>query len=92
MITPLGGDRFQQAASFDAACGVVDVAPTILDGLGLAVPHTMHGRSLLAALAKDQAEQSEKIWELGRGQSLQELSITTVAGGHAYINGGRRLQ
>ena len=88
----LGGDRFQQAASFDAACGVVDVAPTILDGLGLAVPHTMHGRSLLAALAKDQAEQSEKIWELGRGQYLQELSITTVAGGHAYINGGRRLQ
>jgi hypothetical protein len=52
----------------------------------------MHGRSLLAALAKDQAEQLEKIWELGRGQYLQELSITTVAGGHAYINGGRRLQ
>jgi hypothetical protein len=87
-----GGDRFQSAQRYTGACGVVDVAPTILDGLGIKAPYSMHGRSLMSALTCGAVEQAEKRWEIGRGQYQQELSITTVPGGHMYINGGQRLQ
>jgi hypothetical protein len=87
-----GGDRFQSGQRYTGACGVVDVAPTILDGLGIKAPYSMHGRSLMSALTCGAVEQAEKRWEIGRGQYQQELSITTVPGGHMYINGGQRLQ
>lgn len=49
-LLALGGPAFRTACRFDHPAGIIDVAPTVLNLLGIAVPPEMEGRVLHEAL------------------------------------------
>jgi arylsulfatase A-like enzyme len=72
--------------------GIVDIAPTILHGLGIAAPRTMDGRVLHEAFANGSSappdSTSEKL-ETGAG-SYQQMLYRTRVGESCYLDGGGR--
>lgn len=78
-----GAPRTTQAPS-----GIVDIAPTILDLLGLAAPASMRGASLMSADIRQHAAKIET-FEAVLGAFRQQLSITR-RGNHLFpVHGGR---
>ena len=86
-----GGDGFAEGAVFDGACGVVDVAPTILDGLALSVPASMDGRPLTNVGQAPADADRALVVEGARAGYRQSLTLRETAGGQRYIDGGLRL-
>lgn len=87
------GSMFAEDLVVDTHSGIVDVAPTILHGLGIAPPATMHGRVLREAFADGREQPEDSVQEkfvAGAGGYQQELRRTRV-GDACYLDGGRRL-
>ena len=86
------GSLFDDASSVETHSGIVDVAPTILHGLGIAAPQTMEGRVLHEAFANDAIEPPDsvpEIYETVAGLYQQVLHRTRI-GGSCYLDGGWR--
>lgn len=86
------GSLFDQARSVEAHAGIVDIAPTILHGLGIPAPRTMDGRVLHEAFANGSSEPPDSVpekFETGVGPYQQVLHRTRV-GDSCYLDGGWR--
>ena len=87
------GAMFREGFGFDLPSGIVDIAPTLLAGLGLPAPASMQGRTLRSALAvtgEDEGEAVEECFESGAGDFAQRLRRTRFAGS-VYLEGATRL-
>lgn len=83
-----GAARGGASGQTKAPSGIVDIAPTILDLLGLAAPSSMRGASLMSADIRQHAAKIET-FEAGLGAFRQQLSITR-RGNHLFpVHGGR---
>jgi phosphonoacetate hydrolase len=72
----------------DAAAGIIDIAPTVLDLLGCKAPASMRGISLISAGAREQVVVPD-VFETGSGAFRQMFSVVR-RGHHAFpIHGGR---
>jgi phosphonoacetate hydrolase len=67
--------------------GLIDVAPTVLAALGLAIPPTMVGKPLGAAFGMPAAPWREIVAEAGRGGYRQQVHARRVAGATYLIQG-----
>jgi hypothetical protein len=85
-----GAARFRTAESTDAACGIIDIAPTILDLLGLDAPASMRGASLISADIRDDASVTE-IFEARAGAFRQQLRVKR-RGDHLFPVHGARVR
>lgn len=86
------GSLFDEAKAAETHAGIVDIAPTILHGLGIAAPRTMDGRVLHEAFAKASSEPPDAVpekFETGFGPYQQVLHRTRV-GESCYLDGGWR--
>lgn len=86
------GSLFDKARSVEAHAGIVDIAPTILNGLGIPAPRTMDGRVLHEAFANGSIDPPESVpekYETGAGPYQQVLHRTRV-GDSCYLDGGWR--
>ncbi len=86
------GSLFDEAKAAETHAGIVDIAPTILHGLGIAAPQTMDGRVLHEAFAKASSEPPDSVpekFETGVGPYQQVLHRTRV-GESCYLDGGWR--
>ncbi len=86
------GSLFGEAKRMEGHSGIVDIAPTILQGLGIAAPSTMHGRVLREAFAIDSSALPDSVpekYETGTGHYQQVLQRTRT-GDSCYLDGGRR--
>ena len=78
--------------SVEAHSGIVDIAPTILHGLGIAAPRTMDGRVLHEAFVEDSIDPPDSVperYETGVGHYRQVLHRTRM-GDSCYLDGGWR--
>lgn len=85
-----GGEAFAGPYRSSAPAGIVDIAPTMLDLMGLSIPPSMTGRALreaYASLPQEAVQFSEHIHETGAGDYLQRLRIYEQ-GPHRYIGAG----
>ncbi len=69
-------------------CGIIDIAPTVLDLLGLSAPTSMRGASLMHGAVRDHATVHET-FEAGTGSFHQRLSIARRNGHLFPVHGGR---
>jgi arylsulfatase A-like enzyme len=86
------GSLFGQARRVEGHSGIVDIAPTILHGLGIAAPQTMEGRVLHEAFADGSSDLPESVpekYETGAGH-YQQVLRRTRAGDSCYLDGGWR--
>jgi len=86
------GSLFAQARRVEAHSGIVDVAPTILHGLGIAAPRSMEGRVLHEAFIDGAGNPPDSVpekYETGAGHYRQVLHRTRV-GDSCYLDGGWR--
>ena len=86
------GSLFDDAKNLEAHTGIVDIAPTILHGLGIPAPQTMEGRVLREAFANGAIEPPGSVpetFETGAGPYQQVLHRTRI-GGSCYLDGGLR--
>jgi hypothetical protein len=85
----LGGAANRNGAEMSQApAGIIDIAPTILDLLGLAPSATMRGMSLIATEAS--ASPDAETHEAGVGTFRQRLTVVR-RGGHPFPVHGQRL-
>jgi phosphonoacetate hydrolase len=83
-----GAARAGAATSTDAPSGIIDIAPTVLDLLGLAAPASMRGASLMATDVRVHVPVIESV-EAGAGSFRQRLSVRR-RGDHLFpVHGGR---
>lgn len=90
----LGGDRIRAETVRDVPAAIVDVAPTMLHGLGIAPPETAMGRALVEAFGDGgpQPAWRERVLHGAANGYAQEMVVADVAGGRApYLRGGRRI-
>jgi arylsulfatase A-like enzyme len=86
------GSLFAQARRIEAHSGIIDIAPTILHGLGIAVPDSMEGRVLHEAFPGDESDTADSVpetYETGAGHYRQVLNRTRI-GERCYLDGGWR--
>ena len=86
------GSLFDDARNLEAHTGIVDIAPTILHGLGIPAPQTMEGRVLREAFANGAIEPPGSVpetFETGAGPYQQVLHRTRI-GDSCYLDGGLR--
>ena len=86
------GSLFDDAKNLEAHTGIVDIAPTILHGLGIPAPQTMEGRVLREAFANGAIEPPGSVpetFETGAGPYKQVLHRTRI-GDSCYLDGGLR--
>lgn len=86
------GSLFGEGVVVDTHSGIVDIAPTILRGLGITPPETMRGRVLHEAFADGRGPPQESVpekFETGTGHYEQVLQRTRV-GDSCYLDGGSR--
>lgn len=88
-VLALGGAASPAPGQLDMRpCGIIDIAPTVLDLLGLVPARTMAGRSLLGPQGRSLAE-ALRHHETGAGAFRQEISVAD-RDGHAFpVHGGR---
>jgi arylsulfatase A-like enzyme len=90
----IGGDRISRATVHEVPTGIVDITPTMLHGLGIAMPDTTMGRALIEAFDEGGQqpawrERTERTTANGYGQ---EMVVADVEGGRSsYLRGGRRI-
>ncbi len=90
----IAGSLFGEAQSVETHSGIIDVAPTILHGLGITAPETMDGRVLYEAFADGTRDLSESVpekFEVGVDNYKQVLHRTQM-GDSCYLDGGRRAE
>ena len=93
-VLVLGGDGITPSAVHDCPASVIDIAPTILHGLGVPVPDSAMGRVLREAFEPGAPSPCwrEEILRAERGGYRQEMVIAHVEGVDApYLRGGKRL-
>jgi predicted AlkP superfamily pyrophosphatase or phosphodiesterase len=87
------GSLFGDAKTIDSHSGIFDIAPTILQGLGIAIPPSMDGRVLNEAFAQPPGgiviDSVPERHETGSGQ-YQQVLLRTRLGNHCYLDGGWR--
>ncbi len=86
------GSLFGDAKTIDTHSGIFDIAPTILQGLGIAAPQSMDGRVLGEAFADrsgDVVDPAPERHETGFGQ-YQQVLLRTRLGDACYLDGGWR--
>jgi len=86
-VLALGGAACRDAGVSQAPCGLIDIAPTILDLLGAPVPPSMEGRSLLAVDPAD--EGAVEAFFTGSGPFRQRLSRIRRGDAFFLADGGR---
>lgn len=85
-----GGSAFAGGLRSSVPAGIVDIAPTLLDLMGLPRPSSMTGRALREAYAappREEAQFRERTYETGTGNYTQHLRIYEQ-GPYRYIDGG----
>jgi len=85
-----GGSAFAEAFRSSAPVGIVDIAPTMLDLMGLTRPTSMTGRPLREAYAaspRKVAQVREHLYKASKGDYTQGLRIYEQ-GPRRYIGGG----
>lgn len=80
------GAGFEGGTVDGRACGIIDIAPTVLAALGLAPAATMTGRSLLAPAPETAAP---AIHEVGSGGFRQRLELVSRGASSILLRGGR---
>jgi arylsulfatase A-like enzyme len=86
------GSLFGNPRSMETHSGIVDIAPTILHGMGIAAPRTMEGRVLHEAFANgaiDPPDPVPETYKTGAGRYQQVLHRTRI-GDSCYLDGGWR--
>ncbi|MFC7397914.1 alkaline phosphatase family protein [Chelatococcus sp. GCM10030263] len=68
------------------ACGIIDIAPTVLAALGLPPPETMTGHSLLAPVPEPCVRQ---VHQVGNGGFRQQLTSVQRGASRILLEGGR---
>ncbi len=85
----LGGAARGDAAQVNQApCGIIDIAPTVLDLLGLSSPESMRGASLIIPDVRSHAPATE-LFEAGSGAFRQRLSLARRDDHLFPVHGGR---
>jgi phosphonoacetate hydrolase len=79
------GEGFAEGGLDTRACGIIDIAPTVLPALGVAAPDTMTGRSLLASAPPMQTQ----VHEVSAGAFRQRLTVAQREGSRILLAGGR---
>lgn len=87
-VLMLGGAAATTSGVSEAPCGLVDIAPTILDLMGLGSPTSMSGRSLLN---REMQTRPLAVFahEAGTGAFRQRLEWVERDGHRFFIHGGR---
>jgi hypothetical protein len=88
------GSLFDEATSVETHSGIIDIAPTILHGLGISAPQKMDGRVLYEAFVDgsgDPPESEPEKFEIGIDRYHQVLHRTRV-GESCYLDGGWRTE
>jgi len=85
----IGGAGISAPVHSSAPCGIIDIAPTILDLLGLDALPTMEGSSLLRIDPSDRGE--IKRFEAGR-PGFRQMLEQRKRGGPFFLGHGGRLQ
>jgi len=86
------GSLFGNAGNMEAHSGIVDIAPTLLHGMGIPAPQTMEGRVLHEAFANgaiDPPDPVPETYETGAGRYQQVLHRTQI-GDSCYLDGALR--
>ncbi|MDX2315355.1 MAG: alkaline phosphatase family protein [Gammaproteobacteria bacterium] len=86
------GSLFGEGVAVETHSGIVDIAPTILHGLGISPPATMEGRVLHEAFADNRGTPEASVaetFETGTGHYEQVLRRSRV-GDACYLDGGSR--
>lgn len=83
----LGGSAATRQGRSEAAVGIIDIGPTILDLLGLGAPASMQGRSLVAPLQPVAA--APVTYRTGLGDFKQQLSLTRRGNATFLLHGER---
>jgi phosphonoacetate hydrolase len=83
----LGGPGVLPGARIEAPAGLIDVAPTLLAALGLAIPPTMLGQPLAAAFGAPAMPGREVVAQAGRHGYRQQVRAWRVAGAIYLIQG-----
>ena len=89
----MGGNVFKRAVSSDTPTSIIDIAPTILQSLGLSVPDTAMGRPLTEAFTDGPAAPAwrERVEHARSNGYAQEMTVADVEGSLVgYLRGGRR--
>lgn len=89
-LMAFGGEAFAGPYRSSTPAGIADVAPTILDLLGLPISPSMTGRPLREAYAarpREEAPFRERTYETGTGSYTQRLRVYEQ-GPRRYIAGG----
>ena len=79
------GEGFAEGSLDTRACGIIDIAPTVLAALGIAPPDAMTGRSLLASASPTQTQ----VHEVSAGAFRQRLTLAQREGSRILLAGGR---
>jgi phosphonoacetate hydrolase len=88
-VLMLGGAAARNGGSLShASAGIIDIAPTILDLLGIARPQSMRGLSLMSADI-DGSKLSRETFEVGTGTFRQQLTVAR-RGDHCFPVHGQR--
>jgi arylsulfatase A-like enzyme len=88
----VSGSLFAQARRVATHSGIVDIAPTILHGLGIAAPQSMEGRVLHEAFIDGASNTPDSVpekYETGAGHYRQVLHRART-GDSCYLDGGWR--
>ncbi|MDQ0472664.1 alkaline phosphatase family protein [Labrys wisconsinensis] len=80
------GPGFAAGVRDGRPCGIVDIAPTVLDAFGLPAAATMTGRSLLGPAPEPALP---RIHETGQGGFRQQLAVAERPGSRILLHGGR---
>jgi len=86
-VLMLSGPGVQRGARIESPAGLIDVAPTILAALGLAIPPTMVGQPLSAACSAPEPTWREIVAQTGRRDYRQEV-VLRRSGGASYLMQG----
>ena len=89
MVLAMSGAGIAAHGATDRPAGLVDIAPSLLTALGLEVPKSMTGRSLVGRPMPDDDEPLTETLGAGVGDFAQTLTINRV-GGSRYLLEGQR--
>lgn len=86
----LGGSAFRSACRFSHPAGIIDVTPTVLTLLGIAVPPVMEGRALTEAFDRgsDLPESRESTCEVRAPHGVMTLRRASVGSTSYVVSGG----
>lgn len=80
------GPGFAEGVRDDRACGILDIAPTVLGALDVPQPSTMGGQALFRPIP---VPGTLRVYETGHGGFSQRLSVSDRLDSRILLEGGR---